>query len=479
MGLTLNTNISSLIAQNALNTNSTALSTSLQRLSTGLKINSGADGPAALVISEEQKGQIAGLQTAIDNSSKASSLVQTAEGALSTINELLTQIRSIAIDSANNGIQDANALAANQAQITNALDTIDRIANNTQFGTKRLLDGSAGIAASTSSPGVSVAGTAGSAAPAGTYNVNVTTAAVKANVTGGAYVAPAAGSAGNANLTINSVNIVLTSNNAGTLQNAINTINSYSGSTGVVASQDATGTKLVLAAGNYGAGGNFTVTADANAVTATGFAAGPTTTANGQDAIATITDPSANAVSFTGVGNAVTGDGLVVTLGASSTTAFTSVSPAAAKVNVTNNTLVFQIGANAGQTAAIGINNVRTTSLGQNTSGVTTGVSSLNGIDVTTAVGSQDAIRVIDNAAGAVSNLRGALGAFQSNTLQQTANNLTITLTNTQSAESVIRDTNFAQETAIYTKNQVLLQVGTSVLANSNALNQLVLGLFK
>src|SRR5437879_774865 len=109
MGLIITDNISSLIAQNSVNNTSSNLATSLQRLSTGLKINSGADGPAALVISEEQLGQIAGLQTAIDNTSKAVSLVQTAEGALGTINGLLTQIRSIALDSANNGVQDATA----------------------------------------------------------------------------------------------------------------------------------------------------------------------------------------------------------------------------------------------------------------------------------------------------------------------------------------------------------------------------------
>jgi flagellin len=109
MGLGLNDNISSLIAQNSLSQRQSSLSTSLQRPSTGLKINSGADGPAALVISNEQQAQIAGLQTAIDNTSKAISMVQTTEGALSTINDLLVQIRSLALDSANTGVNDANA----------------------------------------------------------------------------------------------------------------------------------------------------------------------------------------------------------------------------------------------------------------------------------------------------------------------------------------------------------------------------------
>src|SRR5436305_803094 len=151
MSLTVNNNISSLIARDALGRTSNSLSTTLQRLSTGLKINSGADGPAALVISEQQRAQISGLQAAIQNTSKATSLVQTTEGALNELNTLLTQIRSLAVDSANSGVNDANSLAANQAEVSNALRTIDRIAQNTQFGTKKVLDGSAGLSGSTDS----------------------------------------------------------------------------------------------------------------------------------------------------------------------------------------------------------------------------------------------------------------------------------------------------------------------------------------
>src|SRR5579883_1445501 len=113
MSLSVTTNIPSLFAQNALGNTTASLDTSLQRLSTGLKINSGADGPAALVISQQQQAQIVGLQAAINNTSKAVDLVQTADGALGTISNLLTQIRGLALDSANSGVQDAPALAAN------------------------------------------------------------------------------------------------------------------------------------------------------------------------------------------------------------------------------------------------------------------------------------------------------------------------------------------------------------------------------
>src|SRR4051812_24996261 len=123
MSLTIANNVASLTAQHNLNKTNNMLSKSLERLSSGLKINRGADGPAALVISEQQRAQIAGLRTAIDNTSKAVSMVQTTEGALNEVNDLLIKVRSLALDSANTGVNDTNALAANQAEVTNALAT--------------------------------------------------------------------------------------------------------------------------------------------------------------------------------------------------------------------------------------------------------------------------------------------------------------------------------------------------------------------
>src|SRR5579864_1667489 len=230
MGLSIMNNASSLIAETNLGNTSNMMSMSLERLSTGYKINNGADGPAALVISEEQLNQIAGLQTAIDNTSKAVSMVQTTEGALSTINDLLTQIRSLALDSANNGVNDANALAANQAEVANALSTIDRIANNTQFGTKKVLDGSAGLQGTTDTPGVTFLNAA-SGAPTGTFAVNITTAAARAAYTAGTK--QTGNLAANETLTLNGVSIALTAGE--TQAQVIGTINQYTSQTGVIA----------------------------------------------------------------------------------------------------------------------------------------------------------------------------------------------------------------------------------------------------
>ena len=186
MALSIVNNNASLNAQQNLNRTSSSLSKSLERLSSGLKVNRGADGPAALVISEQQRAQIAGLRTAIDNTNKAVSVVQTGEGALNEVNGLLTKIRGLALDSANSGVNDSNALAANQAEITNALSTIDTIANTTKFGTKNLLNGSAALSGAVS--GANAAGlssvTTGSTTPAGNYTFAITAAGTGGSIVG-------------------------------------------------------------------------------------------------------------------------------------------------------------------------------------------------------------------------------------------------------------------------------------------------------
>ena len=203
------------------------------------RINSAADDPAGLVISSQQGAQIAGLQAAIQNTTTATTLVQTAGGALTTINDLLVQIRSLAVNSANSGVNDSNALAANQAQISNALDTINRIATNTQFGTKKLLDGSAGITGSTDNANATFLN-AQTTSPTGTFAVAVTTAAQRANTTAG--TAQTGALAANETLTINGVAVGLTAGQ--TQAQVIQTINQFTGQTGVTAQLNAGATQL-------------------------------------------------------------------------------------------------------------------------------------------------------------------------------------------------------------------------------------------
>jgi flagellin len=471
MALVIAHNIASLIAQNNVTNASNALNTSLERLSSGLKINSGADGPAALVISEEQRAQIAGLQTAINNTSEAVSVVQTGEGALNEINSLLDQVRSLAVDSANNGVDDANALQANQSEIQNALDTIDRIAVNTQFGTKKLLDGSAGLTGTTDNSNVTFLNAA-SDAPTGSFAVNITTAAQRANTTAG--TAQTGNLAQAETLTINGVAVNLA---AGLTQaQVVSAINQYTGQTGVVAQITGGATQLYTL--QYGSAAKINVQSNVAAgATSSGFGTA-LVTAQGVDVAGTI-----GTFAATGNGNVLTGttgagaQGISVSVGLASGSNTTTVTGAQGNVNVADHSLVFQIGANAGQTATLAFSNVQSSALGLNVAGDQ--FANLRSIDVRSASGAQDAIKVIDQAITDVSTLRGRLGAFQSQTLQSTANSLQATLQNTTSAESVIRDTDFAAETANFTKDQVLVQAGTSVLASANNTNQLVLTLLQ
>jgi len=147
MSLRINNNVESLNAHRHLLNNEKMLTKSLERLSSAQKINRGADGPAALVISEGMRSQIASLHQAADNNTTAISLVQTAEGALNEVSTLLRDMRQRAVAAANIGLNDENMVNASQQEIENALDTIDRISTNTQFGSKNLLDGNGKAAA--------------------------------------------------------------------------------------------------------------------------------------------------------------------------------------------------------------------------------------------------------------------------------------------------------------------------------------------
>lgn len=470
MGMTI-TNNASLQGQHNLNRTTSSLAKSLERLSSGLRINRGADGPAALVISEQQRAQIAGLQVAIENTSKAVALVQTGEGALNEINSLLVKARGLALDSANAGVLDANAQAANQAEIANILDSIDRIGNNTQFGTKKLLDGSAGVTGTTDDLDVTFL-KALSTSPTGTFAVNVTTAGQRANATAGtAQTGPLAAAE---TLTVNGVSISLA---AGLTQaQVVSRVNEFTGQTGVTADINAGATRLYTS--SYGASAKVNVQSNvAAAATSSGF--GTTlVSVSGVDVAGTI-----GTFAATGNGNVLTGAtgagaaGISLSFGLAAGSVTTTVTGAQGNVTITDQSLVFQIGANAGQTAKVAFDRVRSDALGLNVSG--TQFANLKAIDIRSAIGAQDALKVIDQAVNDVTTLRGRFGAFQQQTLESTANNLRSTLENTVAAESVIRDTDYAKETANFTKYQVMAQAGTTVLSNANQTTQLLLGLLR
>ncbi len=142
MSLRINHNIASLNGHRNMVKNDMAISTSLEKLSSGFRINRAADDAAGLVISEQMRAQITGLNQAVSNSEQAVSMVQTSEGALDEVNSLLNKMRQLALHSGNAGVNDTNQLVADQKELDNAIASVTRISQNTQFGTKKLLDGS-------------------------------------------------------------------------------------------------------------------------------------------------------------------------------------------------------------------------------------------------------------------------------------------------------------------------------------------------
>lgn len=493
--MSLINNIASLNAEANLGNATNALNTSLQRLSSGLQINSGADNPAGLVISQVQQAQMSGLQAAITNTSNATNVVQTADGGLNEINSLLVQIRGLAVSAANSGANDPNMLAADQAQIANALQTITSIATSTQYGSEQLLNGSNASTATVSGDTLTagkgtVSALATSATASGTYTATITGLAAQATATGATNVGAAGAlvlSAGETEtLTLNGIQIQLSGGANGLDANgAVAAINQQKSQTGVSASINGTG-NILLTSVAYGTAANKYTVADSGVQnagtsgTGLGLGLGAATFAGGKDVVATLAGPGGSAVDVTGSGNVLTAaNGLTITTDPTATLATGTGATNTISVLVANNSLNFQIGANAGQSASVAIQSVQANVLGMGVIN-SSGISNLSQINVTNSgQSSSDILNVIDKAISDVSNLAGNLGSFQDNTLQATAANLQTSLQNTTAANSTIRDTNFAQESANYAQDQVLVQAGTQVLKNANQLPQLALTLLQ
>jgi len=186
MPLRINHNIAAINAHRNLIKNTEVQNKNLERLSSGLKINRGADSPAGLIISERMRAQIAGLRQAIDNSETGITMLQTAEGALEEVNRTLINARQLAISSANEAVNDDAMLAANQQEFDDSLRAIDRIARISNYGTKAILDGSMGangVAAGDNLEFISATEKTKSS-PVGGFAVEIKVAATHSTVTG-------------------------------------------------------------------------------------------------------------------------------------------------------------------------------------------------------------------------------------------------------------------------------------------------------
>jgi len=485
MSLRINTNTTALTALRNLTNVTEEFARSIERLSSGLRINRGADDPAGLIISENLRAQLVGLAQATNNAQDAANLVKTAEGALDEIQNLLRTMRQLAVHAANTGVNDITAVMADQTQIRSALESINRIAEQTQFATKRLLDGSAGMSAQITDP-ARIAGIYigsifnGAIVQSGSVTIQVTQPATRARIDGTQEWTGLNTTLNNnaGTLVINGQSITLSSTD--TVQTMINRINALTSVTGVSAqaSWASNGYVVNLIQVNYGA--NFRI--DANQSTSilwTGGAAN--NSAQGTDAqvrVTVMTSVGATDATFTG-GRSPGDSGLKVKDAYGNTLLLTEAGNGNNNQSrvavVTAQSLVFQIGANAGQVARLSLGDTRASRLG------TTAVpnKSLQDIDVTSQQGAQDAIRIIDEAISQISQLRGNIGSFQKQVLESTIRSLNIARENLAASESAIRDTDIAEEVMNYTKLQILQQAGMAVLAQANAIPQSVLSLLR
>lgn len=495
MSLRINTNVTALNALRNLEQTSGAVAGSIERLSSGLRINRAADDPAGLIISEGLRAQIDGLNQAVSNASDASNLIKTAEGGLQEVNSLLRSVRQLAVHAANTGVNDSTAVQADQTQIKSALDSIDRIATQTQFGTKRLLDGTSGISAAVIDTqrvgGVTIgANFGGYSVQSGDVTITVNNSATRALAAGTATYASinsslalvnggTTGSGGTVVINGQSISV----SGADTVQTLINKINNLASVTGVSADFTAGNGSgsVVLRQQNYGANYNVVEAESAtliNGTTGTNVTGlNATVTVQAQTlingAVQTTTATFLGGRSATDSGLRATdtyGNSILLTESGNTTT-----STATNIARVSSNNLQFQIGGNAGQYVTASLGNISTQNLGTTS---VTGLT-LKTIDVTTSSGAANALTAIDESIGTVAVLRAQLGALQKNTLDSTIRFLGIGIENLSASESQIRDTNVAQEVVQLTKNQVLQQAGTSVLAQANSAPQQVLALLR
>lgn len=476
MGFRINTNVTAQNALRNLNSNSDMLSQSITRLSTGLKINSAADDPAGLIISEKYKAQISGLDQAIKNSQDGVNYAKTADGALQEVNNLLLSARSLAVAAANTGALSASAIQADQSQLASIASSISRIAQNTQFGSKKLLDGSAGVVASvtdaTKLTSLNIGGTfaGASLATSSGVGVQITQVATQATIASKALAfATTTVSAGSFSLN----GTTFTTQATDTAQQVVDKINQAAGTTGVKAVYNAGATRIDLTSDKYGSTQTINFS-DANGVLR-GAGAG-FTSASGTDALATVTVNGQTAL-FTGSRNS--SDGLTLTDADGNSLGLTQnanvVAANATMGQVTVGTSQFQVGANANQTASLSLGNFAASNMGTS---VAAGVNMSN-LDLTTASGANQAIQVIDAAIDQVSSARGQIGNFTTNVLQSNIRSLGVAKENLSAANSTIADTDVAAEMTSFTKMQILQSTGMSVLAQANQLPQSVMKLLQ
>ncbi len=476
----INTNVSALIAQRTLRASQRDLTVSLERLSSGLRINRGADDPAGLINSEHLRAEMSGVSKAIDNSERAINIIATTEGALNEVASLLTDIQGLIVEAANDGAMSSDEIMANQLQIDSAIESITRIANTTSFAGRKLLDGSldyitSGVQASAVAT-LQVHGVQFGNRPYVPVQMVVTQSAQKAELQyrpGTSTIASnisieLRGSKGTTTVTLvagSSLEDVLTAVNSVSESCGVEAayINSATPSSGICFRSTGYGSDQLVQVTELAGGSSFVLQNTAGAVAKNDY---------GQDAVAIIN------------GARAVGRGLEVSLNTSTLdltlTLAENFGLNSTSFAITGGGALFQLGpdVNTNQQVNVGVQSVAASRLGNAAVGYLSQIVQGGDYEVIGNMANREnAGNIVTEAIRQVAVLRGRLGAFERNTLQTNINSLSITLENLTSSESAIRDTDFAEETSKLTRNQILVNAGTSVLALANTTPQSVLAL--
>ncbi|MDQ2865184.1 MAG: hypothetical protein M3R51_03050 [Candidatus Eremiobacteraeota bacterium] len=423
-GISIANNLLANNVQYNLNNNQNALKNIVNQLSSGLRINSAADDPSGLAIATNLQTQVDGFNAAVQNVQTANNAAQVADGALATTTDILQRIRGLAVEAASD-VNSQNDRANLQSEVSQLLLEVNRISQNTNFNGQALLDGSHAGFQAEQNAFVNVSANAALSTNGNTAIIN--------GVNYGFLAASVTASNANFNTTVGAAQAY---NNGATYATVDGTIELQVINTGVsIAVQEtfinsSTG-QISVSSTLYG---SEQVSADFENLSI-----------------------SIGAVSAADVG----------------TTSYVKVSQnVAALTNPANPAFNFQSGADEGDVIQVGLSATNTQTL--RVSNINVAISSANN----PSLGAEDAIGQIDNSLQVLLSQRANLGAVIVR-LNEDANNDNVAAVNLQASESSIRDLNVGQATTEFTKLQILVQVGTSVLSQSNANAQTVLGLFR
>jgi flagellin len=465
MALIINTNISALTAQRNLTRAQGGLEKSIQRLSTGLRINGAVDDAAGLAISDRLSAQIRGLNQAVRNANDGVSALQTADGSLNEVSNLLQRGRELAIQSANDSNSSTDRASLN-SELSNILSELDRLASTVQFNNRKLLDGTF------SNAQFQIGANAYETVTFSIASVNTADLGAKTlqgnSISSTGFTDLAASSA----ITVNGVAVTIGAQTA--IEGVINAINNKAGDTGATATKNAQ--TIVVDSGFAGL-----VTGETGTLTLNGVAIALST---GNASAASVFIATVNGyTNQTGVVAATNSVGVTFTRSSGGTISFQETTGTFGVGDTVASTASRTF--NAGFTLSVDLN--RTLSVVSSDVGIDVGFSTavtataatsriLNGISIQNVSSSNDAIETIDFALTKMNRLRGDIGAVQ-NRFLSAISSLSVASENLSAARSRVRDADVAQETAELTRNQILIQAGVSVLAQANQLPSVALSL--